>query len=51
MKETVDAVITLPSKAIFKAVYFYFLFHKRKVVLTHWKIIKFFFRSRGWFVT
>ena len=30
MKQTVDAIITLPVKAIFKAVYFYFMFHKRK---------------------
>ena len=36
MKQTVDAIITLPVKAIFKAVYFYFMFHKRKVVLTQW---------------
>ena len=34
MKQTVDAIITLPVKAIFKAAYFYFMFHKRKVVLT-----------------
>ena len=32
MKQTVDAIITLPVKAIFKAVYFYFMFHKRKIV-------------------
>ena len=31
MKQTVDAIITLPVEAIFKAVYFYFMFHKRKV--------------------
>ena len=39
MKETVDAVITLPVKAIFKAAYFYFMFYKRKVVLNQWTII------------
>ena len=39
MKQTVDAIITLPVKAIFKAVYFYFKFLKRKVVLTQWAII------------
>ena len=39
MKQTVDTNITLPVKAIFKAVYFYFIFHKRKVVLTQWTII------------
>ena len=33
MKQTVDATITLPVKAIFKTVYFYFMFNKRKVVL------------------
>ena len=31
MKQTVEAIITLPVNAIFKAVYFYFMFHKRKV--------------------
>ena len=30
MKQTVDAIITLPVKAIFKAVYFYFMFHEKK---------------------
>ena len=45
MKQTVDAIIILPVKAIFKAVYFYLMFHKRKVVLN-----SFFLRSRGWFV-
>ena len=30
MKQIVDAIITLPVKAIFKAVYIYFMFHKRK---------------------
>ena len=50
MKQTVDAVITLPVKAIVKALYFYFMFHKRKVVLTQWTIIEIFLRSRGWFV-
>ena len=30
MKQTVDAIITLPVKAIFKAAYFYFMFHKKK---------------------
>ena len=39
MKQTVDAIITLPLKAKFKAVYFYFIFRKRKVVLTQWTII------------
>ena len=39
MNQTVDAIITLPVKAIFKDVYFYFMFHKRKVVLTQWTII------------
>ena len=39
MKQTADAVITLAVKAIFKAVYFYFMFHKRKVVLAQWTII------------
>ena len=39
MKETVDAVITLSVKAIFKAVCFYFMFYKRKVVLNQWTII------------
>ena len=39
MKQTVDAIITLPVKAIFKAVYFYFMFYKRKVELTQWTII------------
>ena len=39
MKQTVDVTITLPVKAIFKAVYFYFMFHKREVVLTQWTII------------
>ena len=39
MKQTLDAIITLPVKAIFKAVYFYFMFHKRKVVLTQWTVI------------
>ena len=39
MKETVDGIITLPVKAIFKVVYFYIVFHKRKVVLTQWTII------------
>ena len=34
MKQIVDAIITLTVKAIFKVVYFYFMFHKRKVVLT-----------------
>ena len=28
MKQTVNAIITLPVKAMFKAVYFYFMFHK-----------------------
>ena len=36
MKQTVDAIITLPVKAIFKAVHFYFMFHN---VLTPWTII------------
>ena len=49
MKQTVDAIITLSVKAIFKAVYFYFMFHKRKVVLTQWTIIEIFLRPRGWF--
>ena len=49
MKQTIDAIITLPVKAIFKAVYFYFMFYKRKVVYTQWTIIKIFLRSRGWF--
>ena len=31
MKQTVDAIITLPVKAIFKAVYFYFMFDKRTI--------------------
>ena len=39
MKQTVDGIITLPVKAIFKAVYFYFIFYKRKVMLTQWTII------------
>ena len=39
MKQTVDANITLPEKAMFKAEYFYFMFHKRKVLLTQWTII------------
>ena len=39
MKQTVDAIITLPVKAIFKAVHFYFMFHEGKVVLTQWTII------------
>ena len=39
MKQTVDAIITLPVKAIFKAVYFCSMFHKRKVVLTQRTII------------
>ena len=39
MKQTVDAIITLPVKAVFKAVYFYIMFHKRTVVLTQWTII------------
>ena len=39
MKQIVDAIITLTVKAIFKVVYFYFMFHKRKVVLTQWTII------------
>ena len=39
MKQTVDAIITLPVKARFKAVYFYFIFHKIKNVLTQWTII------------
>ena len=39
MKQTVDAIITLPVKAIFKAVCFYFMFHKGKVLLTQWTII------------
>ena len=39
MKQTVDAVKTLPANAIFKAVYFYFMFHKKKVMLTQWAII------------
>ena len=30
MKQTVDAIITLPVKALFEAVYFYFMFHKKK---------------------
>ena len=34
MKQTFDSIITLPVKAMFKAVYFYFMFHKRKVVMT-----------------
>ena len=34
MNQTVDAIITLPVTAIFKDVYFYFMFRKRKVVLT-----------------
>ena len=38
MKQTVDVIITLPVKAIFTGVYFYFMFHKRKVVLTQWTI-------------
>ena len=38
MKQTVDAIIALPVKAIFKAI-FYFIFRKRKVVLTQWTII------------
>ena len=50
MKQTFDAIIPLPVKAIFKAVYFYFMFHKRKVVLTQLTIIYIFLRSRGWFV-
>ena len=50
MKQTVNAIITLPVKAIFKAVYFYFMFHKRIVVLTQWTIILILLRSRGWFV-
>ena len=50
MKKAVDAVITLPVKAIFKAAYFYFMFHKRKVMLTHGQLSRFFLRSRGWFV-
>ena len=32
MKQTVDAIMTLPVKAIFKAVYFYFMFHKKSCV-------------------
>ena len=39
MKQTVDAIITLPVRAIFKAVYFYFMFHKRKDFLTQWTMI------------
>ena len=39
MKQIVDAIITLPVKAIFNAVYFYFMFHKRKVVLAQWTLI------------
>ena len=39
MKQTVDAINTLLVKAIFKAVYFYFMFHERKLVLTQWTII------------
>ena len=39
MKQRVDTIITLPVKAIFKAVYFYFMFRKKKVVLTQWTII------------
>ena len=50
MKQTVDAIITLSVKAVFKAVYFSFMFHKRKVVLTQWTIIETFLRSQGWFV-
>ena len=30
MKQIVDAIITLPVKAIFKPAYLYFMFHKRK---------------------
>ena len=32
MKQAVDAIITLPVKAIFKAVYFYFIFHLKSCV-------------------
>ena len=39
MKQTVNVIIALPVKAIFKTVYFYFMFHKRKVVLTQWTIM------------
>ena len=39
MKQTVDVITTLPVKAISNVVYFYFMFHKRKVVLTQWTII------------
>ena len=39
MKQTVDAIITLPVKAIYKAAYFNFVFHKRKVALIQWTII------------
>ena len=45
MKQTVDAIITLPVKAIFKAVYLYFMFHKRKVMLTQWTIMVMGFRK------
>ena len=32
MKQTVHAIINLPVKAIFKAAYFYFMFHKKSCV-------------------
>ena len=32
MKQTIDAIITLPVKALFKVVYFYFIFHKKSGV-------------------
>ena len=34
MKQTVDDIITSPVKAIFKAVYFYFMIQKNDKILT-----------------
>ena len=48
MKQTVDGIITLPVKAIFKVVYFYFLFHESCVDSMDDCLD--FLRSRGWFV-
>ena len=50
MQQTVDAIIALPVKAVLKAVYFYFMCYKRKVMLTQWTTVLIFLRSRGWFV-
>ena len=42
MKQRVDTIITLPVKAIFKAVYFYFMFHKKKLCWLSERLSRFF---------